>query len=103
MSPEELSEILERVLGLTNQMLEFAREENWLELAKLEAKRQNQLMSSFENAGADVSGSLAPKIQQILEIDHEMQSLVIKARNEIRDELIRLNKEKDAAKAYAAE
>lgn len=102
MSPEELNAILDRVLELTTQMKEFASQENWVEVAKLEAERQNQLMSGFENLDPDIASSLAPRIQQILEIDGEMQSLVVAARNQLRDELIQLNKEKDAAKAYGS-
>ena len=100
MSPDEVNEILEKTLEITRSMLSFAQEENWVELAKLEATRQDLLQNTLNSDSVNKTEEMAAKINEILEVDKEMQSLVVKARDEIRDEIIQLNKDKGAVKAY---
>ena len=100
MSPDEVNGILEKTLEITRSMLSFAKEENWVELAKLEATRQDLLQNKLNSDSVDKTEEMAAKINELLEVDKEMQSLVVKARDETRDEIIQLNKDKGAIKAY---
>ena len=100
MTPAEVNVILDKALDMTNQMLIFAREENWVEVAKLEGERQKSLMDGLANADIEKSAEIGKKVQQIVEVDREMQELLVKARDDIRDEIIQLNKDKGAVKAY---
>jgi len=102
MTPAEVNVILDKALEMTRQMLLFAREENWVEVAKLEGERQKALMDGISNVTIEKSEAISKKIQMIVEVDREMQELVTSARDDIRDELIQLNKDKNAAKAYGA-
>jgi hypothetical protein len=102
MTQDEVFAVLDQVMAMTDQMRLLARQENWVEVARTEGDRQKLLMECLENIEIRQSTEIANRIQQILEVDREMQGLVIEARNAIRDELIQLNKEKDAARAYGA-
>jgi len=102
MTPAEVNVILDKALVMTRQMLLFAREENWVEVAKLEGERQKALMDGISSGTIEKSETISKKIQMIVEVDREMQELVTRARDDIRDELIQLNKDKNAAKAYGA-
>ena len=100
MSPQEVIAVLDKVQAMTIDMLEFARQEDWVELAKLEGQRQDALINALADSEVEKNELIADKIQQILKIDSEMQELVVKARDEIRDEIIKLNKDKTAVQAY---
>ena len=100
MSPDEVNGTLEQALEITRSMLSFAQEENWVELAKLEAARQALLNNALNPEAFDKSEEIDNKIQEILKVDSEMQALVVKARDETRDEIIKLNKDKGAIQAY---
>ena len=102
MTPAEVNVILDKALEMTRQMLSYAREENWVEVAKLEGERQKSLMEGLANTDVEKSEMVSQKVQQIMDVDREMQELVVRARDGIRDELIQLNKDKNAAKAYDA-
>lgn len=103
MSPDEITVILDQVLEMTERMLTFAQDENWVELAKLEGVRQQALLDSLSGADIHNSEVLSAKIQQILELDSKMQAIVVQARDSLRDEIIELNKSKAAVKAYHSE
>ena len=100
MTPSQVNVILEKALELTLQMLAYAREENWVEVAKLEGERQKDLMDGLSGVDIEKSDEIGKKVQQIIDVDREMQELLVKARDDIRDELIRLNKDREAVKAY---
>lgn len=100
MTPDEVIVILDNALEMTNKMLAFAREENWVEVAKLEGERQESLMDSLSNADFEKSEEIGKKVQQIIAVDQEMQQLVTAARDDLRDQIIQLNKDKGAIKAY---
>ena len=102
MSSDELNGFLEKALEMTRSMLLYAQEENWVELAKLEGERQELFQSLPNTQSIQKNKEFEEKIQQILVIDREMQALVVKARDEVRDEIIQLNKDKSAVKAYEA-
>jgi len=100
MTPAEVNVILDKALEMTSQMLAFAREENWVEVAKLEGERQKSLMASLSNTDIEKTEEIGKKVQQIIEVDKEMQQLVTAARDDLRDQIIQLNKDKGAIKAY---
>jgi hypothetical protein len=100
MTPAEVNVILDKALEMTRQMLAFAREENWVEVARLEGERQQSLMDSLSNADIEKSEEIGKKVQQIIQVDQEMQQLVTAARDDLRDQIIQLNKDKGAIKAY---
>jgi len=102
MTPSEVNVILDKALEMTRQMLSFARQENWVEVAKLEGERQKSLLDMPSNATVKKSEEITKKVKMIVDVDSEMQELVAKARDGIREELIQLNKDKNAAKAYGA-
>jgi len=102
MNASEVNLILKQVLKTTRDMLAYAREENWVEVAKLEAERQKFFVENLSGVGIEKAGETGRLIQEVITIDKETQELVMKARNEIREELIQLNKDKHAAKAYGA-
>jgi len=102
MTPSEVNVILDKALEMTRQMLSFARQENWVEVAKLEGERQKSLLDGISNATVKKSEEITKKVKMIVDVDSEMQELVAKARDGIREELIQLNKDKNAAKAYGA-
>ena len=95
------SKALDQAIDMTRQMLAFAQNEEWEKLTKLEVERQNIIKKNIsDDHSVDKESEIGLKIQQILEIDHEVQSLVVKAHNQVRDEIIQLNKDKGAVKAY---
>ncbi len=100
MTPAEVNVILDKALEMTRQMLAFAREENWVEVAKLEGERQKSLVDSLSNVDIEQSEEIGKKIRQIIQVDQEMQQLVTAARDDLRDQIIQLNKDKGAIKAY---
>ncbi|NNJ92432.1 MAG: flagellar protein FliT [Gammaproteobacteria bacterium] len=100
MTPAEVNVILNEALEITRQMLAFAREENWAEVARLEGERQQSLMDGLSNADIEKSEEIGKKVQQIIQVDQEMQQLVTAARDDLRDQIIQLNKDKGAIKAY---
>ena len=100
MPPDEVNSILNKVLEMTHQMLSLAKQENWVEVAKLEGERKKILIENLSDSSIDKSGKIRDITRQVIEIDQELQSLLITARNEIRDELVEINKIKSQAKAY---
>lgn len=100
MNPAQVANILDSALQLSRNMLDAAREENWLEVAQLEAERQKLLMDSLAGESPEKTPLISEKVNQFLVVDQELQQLLVQARNQIRDELIELNKVRDAARAY---
>ena len=100
MPPDEVNSILNKVLEMTHQMLSLAKQENWVEVAKLEGERKKILIENLSDSSIDKSGKIRDITRQVIEIDQELQSLRSTALKEIRDERGESNKIKSQAKAY---
>lgn len=95
------STALDQALVMTRQMLDLAKEGSWEQVSDIEVNRQKSLMQSFqESSPVDRTSELGLRIQEIMGIDNEIQSLVNEARNSIRDELVEISRVKNQAKAY---
>ena len=95
------SKALDQAIDMTRQMLALAKNEEWEKLTELELERQKIIRENIsDDHSVNKESEIGLKIQQILEIDQEVQSLVVKAHDEVRDEIIQLNKDKGAVKAY---
>ena len=92
---------LPQVLSMTQQMFELAQTERWDEVAEIETVRQKILFDNLPvNKSVEPSSDLGLQINEILEIDKEIQSLVLNARNSVRDELIEMSRSKNQVSAY---
>ena len=94
-------ESLDQAVQISEKMLNLAHEGEWEKVIELEAQRQKIILDNIkDDHSIDRSSDVGRKIQEILDFDKEMQQLAIKARDETRDEIIQLNKDKSAVEAY---
>jgi len=72
-----------RLLELTGSMLEFARAEEWVALARAEQERQELARSLFASpVPADAATTVAECIRQMLALDSELLTLTTAARDD---------------------
>jgi hypothetical protein len=72
-----------RLLELTGSMLEFARAEDWVGLARGEQERQELARSLFASpVPQDAAATVAECIRQMLALDSELLSLTSAARED---------------------
>ncbi len=92
---------MDQALVMTEQMLDFAKKGQWDEIINLEAGRQKIIMANVSTQRkVDRQTQLGEIIQKILKLDGEIQALVLKERNAVKDDLIEFNQAKSKAKAY---
>lgn len=89
------------LLNASEQMLELARNEDWLSLAEKDLERQSLLKKYFSSHNSKVSDILqTERIQQLQSIEEELLSLCRAGRNATAHDLQKLHRGKTADKAY---
>ena len=103
MPETRLNAVIEKIAEITDRMLVASKKHDWLSVAKMEAERQQTINDNLADIDKyEKNEELSNLIKKIISIDKKAQDLVKQARDHARDELIQLNKERSAAKAYQA-
>ena len=93
----------QRIVDLSNQMYEFAQQQEWQMVQQIEEDRQKKIMLFF---GSDVpvseAGEMRQNIKQLLESDKALMQSSLGAKVSIGDSLHTLGKGQKAAGVYAA-
>ena len=92
-----------RILELSNQMYESAKQDEWQMVQQIEAERQKKIMAFF-NSGVEASeaAEIIANIKQLLESDKELMQFSLEAKIRVGDAMQSLGKNKQAAGAYTA-
>jgi hypothetical protein len=95
------AESMNQAFVMTQQMLDLAKSGDWEQVIGLEADRQKIIMDNVKGEKTiDRASDIGLMIQNILDLDSEIQTLVVQARDATRDELIGLNRSKSKVQAY---
>jgi|GEM_PF-874933 len=92
----------QRIISLSNQMLENARQQRWDDVSAIEGQRRQLLTEFFSQPVKVQKGILANSIRSILENDREIVRLGAEERDELRGALQKFNRQKHAVHAYSA-
>lgn len=92
----------QKIISLSDKMLESARQHNWEDVTEIEMERKALMTEFFSNPLALQKGRLANGIRMILEKDREIVRLGSVKREELRDALAKHQRGKDAVEAYSA-
>lgn len=92
----------QRIISLSNQMLENARRQRWDDVSAIEDQRRQLLTEFFSQPVKVQKGALANSIRSILEKDREIVRLGAEKREELRGALQKFNRQKHAVHAYSA-
>ena len=92
----------QRIISLSNQMLENARQQRWDDLSAIEDQRRQLLTEFFSRPVKGPKSALANSIRSILEKDREIVRLGAEKREELRGALQKFNRQKHAVHAYSA-
>ena len=92
----------QKIISISEKMLEHAREERWDDVTMFEQERK-QLLAEFFSKPTNVrSANLSSGIRIILEKDREIVRLGAVKREKLRNALQKFNQRKDAVEAYSA-
>ncbi len=92
----------QRIISLSNQMLENARQQKWDDVSAIEDQRRQLLTEFFSQPVKGQKSALANNIRSILEKDREIVRLGAEKREELRGALQKFNRQKHAVHAYSA-
>lgn len=101
MKGNEQSSDIQKILSLSEKMLEKARQEDWEDVTSMETQRRDLIASVFSSPVRVGNGKLADGIRLILEKDREIVKLGAAHRDAVRGALRRINRGKNAVEAYA--
>lgn len=90
---------LEKILELSGAMLRLSEQQQWEQVAVLEAQRRGIIREYFANP-TDRAADLAASIRKILELDSQLITRGRRAQTEVLRSLQGLAKGKHAAQAY---
>jgi hypothetical protein len=89
------------LLNASEQMLELARNEDWLSLAEKDLERQSLLKKYFSENNTNVSDILqTERIQRLQAIEEELVSRCVAGRNSTASNLHNIQRGKAVDKAY---
>jgi hypothetical protein len=91
---------LAAILTLTEQMLQNAREEDWITVADQEARRRQLLAAVFAAPEAFDALALKAMIRQVLDFDRDIMALVEAGRRALGGQIELLQQGQRATAAY---
>ncbi len=90
-----------RILRLSREMLQRARQQEWTEVGELEAERSDLLRQYFSAPHDDSTlDGIRPKAGELLDLDKQLEGLARDAQADLSKDLRALRKGRSAAKAY---
>jgi hypothetical protein len=96
------NEQLDTILSLTDKMKSAAEQGEWVTVAEQEQSRLKLIHELFaEPVSQDDSEAVREAINHIIDIDQEIMSKAVDAKNVIHDQVKRLSVEKHAFEEYA--
>lgn len=95
-----VSTALETSLVMSRQMLDMARQGLWDDVIACEAERSALLQAFFQNPPTQAKDSIVEKLRELVAMDEEIMALGEIRRNELGDELHKMEHSKKAIKAY---
>lgn len=99
---ENLKSDFEKIISISEKMLEHARQERWDEVTHIEQERKELLAQFFSNPMNAQKTELSAGIRKILEKDREIVRLGSAKRDSLRNALQKFNRRKDVVEAYSA-
>jgi hypothetical protein len=94
-------ETLEQFLAMSQQMLEFAKNDKWEKLPDLEIKRKELMFSFFETEDSHQNtAQVAQIIKQVLSINDTIEQLAQQEKTIISQQLNGLKKQQNVHSAY---
>lgn len=101
MTADEKKQSARRLLGLTEQMLRAARQQEWATVAELEGQRRELSQQLFaEPVPAEASEVVNHCVRELLALDPELIKLAEEARDEAGEAVRRTQAGKTALSAY---
>ncbi len=92
---------LEEIIGLSRDMLARAKDNQWAEVAELEARRRTLVASCFAQPGTGQdTNEVAASIREILRLNHEVTELGKRARETLGSEIRTHGVGRAARRAY---
>ncbi len=92
----------QKIISISERMLEHARQEKWEEVTKLEWERKTLLAEFFSRPLNVRNVNLSSGIRAILEKDREIVRLGAVKREKLRCALQKFNQRKEVVEAYSA-
>jgi triphosphoribosyl-dephospho-CoA synthetase len=92
----------QKIILISEKMLEAARQENWDDVTIYERERKKLLAEFFSKSSNLRNTGLSSGIRTILENDREIVRLGAAKREKLRSALQKFNQRKDAVEAYSA-
>ena len=90
------------VVACSETMLKDAEAGNWEKVIDIEVKRSELLEQLFSSSSQDNNiEDMDDKIQQIIDINKKLESITIKARDNVRNDIAIINKGQNAVNMYA--
>jgi len=102
MNLENQATDLEKIIALSEIMLENARHKQWDDLTHIEGERKRLLSAFFSQPISLKTGEVADGIRSILSNDREIMRLAVTKRDDLRAALQKVKQGKEAMQAYAA-
>ena len=91
---------LESLLMMSRLMLDHAKRGLWDEVITLESERSESLQTFFQNPPNQDKTSIVDGLHELIAIDEEIMMLGESKRDELGDELHKMEHSKKAIKAY---
>lgn len=99
---ENQSSDFEKIISISEKMLEHARREKWDDVTSFEQERKELMAAYFSKPMNMQKANLSAGIRIILEKDREIVRLGSVKRDNLRNALQKFNQRKDAVEAYSA-
>lgn len=93
---------LAEIIDLTDKMLGYANDENWDLVDVLQSQRDKEIADLFSSSVLIDADYLAEQIRYILEVDKEIMALGRLYKDDLQDQLRKIQQGKSAIKAYSA-
>jgi len=92
-----------KILSLSEQMYEFAKQDEWPMVQEMQAERQKRIMDFF-NSGVALNEveEMAENIKNLLKSDKILMESGLQAKNKVGEALYLLGRNQKAAGAYIA-
>ncbi|MDH5358618.1 MAG: flagellar protein FliT [Gammaproteobacteria bacterium] len=100
MNNEQRIAALNNIVSLTQEMLAFSQKEQWDEMIELDQQRKPLIAALFpvdEDGQTEVIRGL---LQTLLELNKQLETVSLKARDDVRTQLQGLNKQRKVTSAY---
>lgn len=92
----------QKIISISERMLENARQEMWEDVTRSEIERKKLLAEFFTNPINVRNPELSHNIRAILQIDREIVRLGAVKREKLRSALQKFNQRKEVIEAYSA-